>query len=506
MNEPLATNGHPGSDNFAFPQPSPDASRLLQIGRLRGFDGVDDAKLEQLARDAEWFCVPAGWTLFRKGDTPDGLYLVTSGKLAAMCRDESGQEASLSYIAAGSVLGETALLSGTGQPADVIALRDSELLRFPAVDLKSLFDRHPLCANFFGKLLLQRLAPSGGNHAKVEAPHAVALVPLSKGIPITELAHRLSEALSAIGLRTQVLDAFRGWADVHRRGNLDESNDVVIYQAGADASAWTRLCLRQSDLVLAIADASGPPPAFDAPSKELLLRDRTKSLELLVLHRASKSAAPWLEDLIEGIGASFHTHVRRWNRADIDRLARLLTRRAVGVVLSGGGARGFAHLGVIAALREAGLPIDLVAGTSMGALIAAGVALEREALREEMYETFVRRNPLTDYTLPIISLYRGRLTSRLLQERAQGLRVSDCWIPFFCTSSNLSSGSLRVHRDGPLWKAVRASIAVPGILPPVIDRGEVLIDGGILNHLPADVMIAMRRGPVIAVDAWRKSS
>ena len=364
---------------------------------------------------------------------------------------------------------------------------------------------HPSFAHFISKLLVERLAHSSHRHPSLEAPRSVALLPLSEGIPLTELAHGLCDALLRMGLRAQVLDTACARLDVEWHGGVGEANDVVIYQADAQANPWTRLCIRQSDHVLAVADASAPAPPVSARIGALLPHGHPGALELLVVHRDPSFGPPWLEDLIAGIGAAFHMHARLGNRADVDRLARLLTGRAVGVVLSGGAARGFAHLGVIQALREAGVPIDMVAGTSIGALIAAGVGLERDTMDEEMREAFVVRNPLSDYTLPIVSIFRGRRTSRLLREHGRGLRVGDCWRPYFCTSSNLSSGNVRVHRDGPLWRAVRASLAIPGVLPPVIDGGEVLVDGGVLNNLPADVMLAMRRGPVIAVDVCRKS-
>jgi NTE family protein len=486
---------------------SPGASRLLEIAAgFSLFNGVDRETLEQVVTDAEWFSLPAGWTLFREGDAPDGLYVIASGRLAVMTGERTAGESVLSHILAGETVGEMALLSGSPRSATVVAVRDTELLRIPAVDFDSLFARYPSFAYFIGKLLVQRLVQSSHRHPALEGPRAIALVPLTAGISLAELAQSLREALARVGLRSEVLDGSNARIDLKWYGNVDESNDLVIYQADVEDNSWTRLCIRQSDRVLAVADASAPSPPFNTLTTGLLPRDRPGVLELLLLHRGSSFSPPWLEDLIKHIGACFHIHARLGNRADFDRLARLLAGRAIGVVLSGGGARGFAHLGVIQALREAGVSLDMVAGTSMGALVAAGAAVEREELLEEMREAFVARNPLSDYTVPIVSIVRGRRTARLLRQHSRGLRVGDCWRPFFCTSSNLSSGAVRVHRNGPLWRALRASLAIPGMLPPVIDQGEVLVDGGVLNNLPADVMIAMGRGPVIAVDVCRKGS
>jgi NTE family protein len=502
----LSTGKRGADGDRGFSGAGSAAPRLLEIAaHLRLFAGVERETLEQIAHDAEWFSLPGGWTLFREGEAPDGLYVVASGRLAVTTRDEAGRESLLAYILAGETVGEMALLSGAPRSATVVAVRDTELLHIPALDFDGLFTRYPSFAHFISKLLVERLAHSSHRHPSLEAPRSVALLPLSEGIPLTELAHSLCDALLRMGLRAQVLDTACARLDVEWHGSVGDANDVVIYQADVQANPWTRLCIRQSDHVLAVADASAPAPPASARIGALLPRGHPGALELLVVHRDPSCGPPWLEDLIARIGAGFHMHARLGNRADIDRLARLLTGRAVGVVLSGGAARGFAHLGVIQALREAGVPIDMVAGTSIGALIAAGVGVERDTMDEEMREAFVVRNPLSDYTLPIVSIFRGRRTSRLLREHGRGLRVGDCWRPYFCTSSNLSSGNVRVHRDGPLWRAVRASMAIPGVLPPVIDGGEVLVDGGVLNNMPADVMLAMRRGPVIAVDVCRKS-
>jgi NTE family protein len=187
---------------------------------------------------------------------------------------------------------------------------------------------------------------------------------------------------------------------------------------------------------------------------------------------------------------------------DVRRLARRVAGRAVGLVLAGGGARGYAHIGVIKALMEAGVPFDDLGGTSMGAVIAAGLAAEwsLEELITRMRDAFVVRNPLSDFTLPLIALLRGKKVSDRLREHFGEIRIEELPKPFFCVSSDLTTGRIHVHRTGPLWRALRASVALPGILPPVTHEGHLLVDGGVMNNLPVDVMAAQARGPVIASD------
>jgi NTE family protein len=171
-------------------------------------------------------------------------------------------------------------------------------------------------------------------------------------------------------------------------------------------------------------------------------------------------------------------------------------------VLAGGGARGFAHIGIMKALQEAGVPFDHLGGTSMGAIIAAGVAAEWDLkeLSERVRAAFVDANPLSDYTFPLIALVRGKRVSKLLQEAFHDVRIEELPRPFFCVSSDLTTGRIHEHRSGALWRALRASVALPGILPPVTHHGHLLVDGGVMNNLPVDVMRQRESGPIIASD------
>jgi NTE family protein len=160
---------------------------------------------------------------------------------------------------------------------------------------------------------------------------------------------------------------------------------------------------------------------------------------------------------------------------------------------------------VIRALRESGIEMDLFGGTSMGSIVGACAALEwdDQVLGERMRAAFYHENPVGDYTLPLISLTRGRKASASLHKHFGDRLIEDCPCAYFCVSANLTSGELKIHRTGPIWLATRASTSIPGVLPPVIDGSDILIDGGILNNLPIDIMSAMRRGPLIAVDVSR---
>jgi NTE family protein len=251
--------------------------------------------------------------------------------------------------------------------------------------------------------------------------------------------------------------------------------------------------------MLLLADAAGDAAARH-PAE--LAVARTTPRELVLLHPADTRVPQGTGAWLEGRGILMHHHLRRGRQEDVARLARLLIGRGVGLVLSGGGARGFAHLGAIRALHEAGVPIDLVAGTSMGAIVGAGLAMDwgSAAFERNMRASFVDINPLGDYTFPLVALVAGRKVTGQLRERFGTVQIEDLWRPFICVSTNLTSGSAAFHDSGSLWRWLRASCAIPGVLPPWIHEGQVYVDGGVVNNLPIDVLRRLGRGPLVAVD------
>ena len=169
-------------------------------------------------------------------------------------------------------------------------------------------------------------------------------------------------------------------------------------------------------------------------------------------------------------------------------------------MLGGGGARGFAHLGVYQALEELGIPVDMVCGTSMGApiagLIAQGCSSGDVDMRSR--EAF---HEIIDFTLPMVSLIAGRRISATIEKQTGSWDIEDYWLPFFCVSTSLSTAQPVIHDRGSSWRAIRSSVSIPGVLPPVPERGQLLVDGGVLNNLPVDIMRELNPfGTVIAVD------
>ncbi|HTH04393.1 MAG TPA: patatin-like phospholipase family protein, partial [Ilumatobacteraceae bacterium] len=204
--------------------------------------------------------------------------------------------------------------------------------------------------------------------------------------------------------------------------------------------------------------------------------------------------------LLRRVGVDDVVHVRDRSAVHIARLGRLASGNGIGLVLSGGGARGFAHLGVYRALVEAGVPVDAVGGCSIGAPLGAAIA--GEVPTGQLVDVVQRQfEHLLDYTLPMVSLVKGQRISSSIASVLGDLDIEDLWIPFYCVSTNLTRSQLEVHRRGSASRAVRASVAIPGILPPVPYGDDLLVDGGVLNNMPFEAMRNDRRiDTVIAVD------
>jgi NTE family protein len=251
-------------------------------------------------------------------------------------------------------------------------------------------------------------------------------------------------------------------------------------------------------VILLAAPAAAPLTPWPSGVAEAAMA-RGARVELALLHQGqfeADSAARWLKS----VPVAQHHHIV--TPADLGRVARLLTRRGVGLVLSGGGARGFAHLGIIRALRESRVPLDFVGGVSIGAIIAAGVAMgwSDEEMRLRYRRSFVDTNPVNDYTFPFVALTRGRKVSRLLDREYGDVLIEDLRLPYFCISANLTTGRALEHRSGRLSHALRASVAIPGVMPPVFHEAGVLVDGAAINNLPVDMMQSHAPGFVIGSD------
>jgi len=477
----------------------PDALRA----RLRSFPLLEDLSepaLKRLLSQANWFCLPGGTLLPRDGENDRALFLVVTGALGVFLEDSRSGPSMVASVAAGETVGEMSLITGDDHSAQIVALRDTELLRIGRDGFQALMARHPHVVLNLMRILVKRLQLSTRQPPERTRPKTIAIVPLGD-LRGEALANELLSSLLEMGARAAVLDAGATDHAAEWFNAFENNHDVVFYLGDSPGSPWSQLCLRQADRIFFLARSEKPFPSRFPGVPAYKVRPGAGP-QLLLLHEGG-IARPLPAHFSPGGGLfESHHHIRAGVAEDVRRLARFVAGRAVALVLAGGAARGYAHIGVAKALIEAGVRFDRLGGTSMGAIIAAGLALEWDIdeVTARIRDAFVVNNPFSDLTLPLIALFRGRQVSTLLRKHFGDIRIEEMPRPFFCVSSDLTTGRIHVHRSGLLWRALRASVAVPGILPPVTYDRHLLVDGGVMNNLPVDVMAAQALGPVIASD------
>ncbi|MGF1476467.1 MAG: patatin-like phospholipase family protein [Geminicoccaceae bacterium] len=477
-------------------------SARSQLGELGLFAGVDEASLALIEENLETIALPSGTVLFEQGEESDSLYIIRSGRLHIYIEDGQGGERSIAQIGAGETVGELGVLTGEPRSASVRTVRDTELIKLGRPLFHKLLDDHPSSIVTLTRAIARRLHHHVEGRMPHSTMHTVCLMPLSRNLPLEWIKEAMLAGLNQMGPTTTLTKDRAAGETSDWFAYQERSCARLVYHAQPKCNAWTRLCLRQSDLVLLIARADDPEPPGDLLTMiENLAVGRV--LKLVVLQPKGTTypveSAPWLNR----ISARLRFNLVPETPGAAARIGRIVTGRAVGVVLSGGGARGFAHIGVIRALNEMGIEIDHVAGVSMGSIMAGGVAMgwSLDEFRQRLQETFIDINPVGDYTLPMHAFTRGKRLTRLIRENFGDRAIEDLWLPYFCTSTNLTEGGPTCFRQGPLWRAIRASVSIPGLVPPVVHDGQVFVDGGLVNNMPVDVMDEINLGPVIGVDS-----
>lgn len=446
-----------------------------------------------------WFSLPGGRVLFHSREPADHLYFLLAGRLGVVERTVGQEPRFLGVIRPGEPAGEMALIAGTPHTATVMALRDSELMALPRSAFLHAIQRDPGVMAELAHLMVLRSRRVGGSSGS--EPAVFGFVALTPGVRAREVVEALEAEIGRLGYVVAAAGAEVQSAPTEWFSNLEEQHDVVLYAAEHDEHGWKSIVGRQVDRLFCLGRGdAAPPPGLDCPAAPPLIEQQLVDLILVQppdLRMPSGSDA-WLE----ATPANRILHLRKGHAEDVARLARTLVGQSVSLVLSGGGARAYAHIGAIRALQEAGVPIDFIGGASMGAIIAAGVAIgwSLEELDWRIRKAFVDSSPLDDIAFPIIAMTRGLKVRERLQEHFDDVEIPDLWLPFFCISSDLTAGAARLHRRGMLRDALRASIALPGILPPVSEGGHVLVDGAVTKNFPTDVMRTMHLGPIIGVD------
>ena len=442
----------------------------------------DDVRA-RLETEADPVYLPAGELLFAAGDPADDVYVVTAGLLDV----EQGGEV-IRQLGAGAVLGELALLTGGSRSASVRARRDSHLLRVSHETFQRVVTDDVRALRSLTEVLarqLQEAAPAAPG--RPPRPRVVAVAAAHAGAPADSVAQTLSDQLAAT---LRVARPGRVGADGLERA--ERESDCVVLVADDPSDEWWAMCVRQADLLVMVAASDAP--VLDAPPL-----GRTQQ-DLVLVGPAAPGAV--VQEWQRAIDAYRITQATGSLDVALRPVAARIAGRSVGIVMGGGGARAFAHLGLLMEFEAAGIEVDRVAGASQGAILAAIYArgFDAQTCADICYEEFVRNNPYNDYGIPTVSMVKGRKTERAMRRRLTGIHIEELPRVFRCVSTDLQTRATHVHRTGDLTLAVMSSISIPGLFPPRRDGQRILVDGGVLANLPVNVLTERDEGPLIAVN------
>lgn len=482
------------------------------------FVGLSDDIVRSLISKIDITTVPANTVLIPQNTVTNELYIVIDGLFQISRKNEEGEVNKLGVLGRGEVIGEVSVICETPRSSQVKATRDSTVAKLTRNSFEEILQKYPVEINqTFVKSVVSHLRRNAPNKAKPAETFALVILSPTldvngiRSLLVKELNHYgssialssedVDEAFSQIGAAQSEFNDSINTALLQWLSEQESAHRHIIYTVDNKASNWTLRCLRQADHIVFCADASDSSEIGDI--EQLVIDevfDKSIKKSLVLIHSVSTSVPTNTARWINHRQVNMHHHVKQGHQADFGKVARFLTGNAIGLVLGGGGARGFAHIGVMRAFKELNIPVDLIGGNSMGAVIAAQYAMQWD------YQEMINRTQHLclqgdQFTLPIMSIFSGERMTAGLHKMFDDICIEDLWINFFSISCNISRATVMTHDQGTLLTAVLNSNAPPGLFPPQVVDGDLLVDGALLNNVPVDVMARFNEGgTIIAVD------
>ena len=511
--------GKPIQSIFKLHKPSKKKARKKTANSQK--DDLEAQMKLEIEKELEWVFLRRQDTLFQQGDEGDSLYVVSDGLLRVVREAEDGSEILLAELGRNQIIGEMAIITGEPRSATIYAVRDSELCRLSKENFEMLNKKYHILMTEIAVHITRRLQQIEMLNLRIENPVAIAIVPISPDASqfASRLARVLSKETSVLHLSRERMPSYvpekmanaldsneyeyelAAWLD-----EQDTHYDMVIFEADMEATRWSDRCVQRADRILLVGSANESANLSEVETEILLAQDPRLLVrkELVLLHDDRGTHSPGTSAWLENRDLDRHHHVSLIDNQDVKRVARFLRGKATGLVLGGGGTRGAAHAGVMKAIEELGITVDIIGGTSAGAVYGAEMALgfSGKDTFDNIKENIIKRRVLLDYTLPLVALSAGKRINKGYRKVYGDVNIEDLWTPFFCITTNVTSAKMMVHRTGSLAHYVRASSSIPGVYPPILEEdGSILVDGGVFNNVPIDVMAeVIHSGTIIAVD------
>lgn len=495
----------------------------LRLASVETFKNLPPAAIAELERRLSPQPVARGDALVKQGDAADALYIVVSGRFAV---EIDGDPTPVTEISRGATVGEIAFFTDCLRTATVRAIRESVVVGLTRSDFDEIAAAHPeIWRTITASLALRLAAQTRRSQALSNGPGKIKKAgPRPRTLAMVSAGH---SAISPLFL-SRFIEYARQWSNtlIVSRSNahelfdasvddfealtsalnaLEDRADTIVFVADDELSDWSKAVIRQADEILLIANTGDQPVASPVPLSPLETFARTlhtpTAHRLVVVHPRShvtQGTRHWLQER----NPSMHHHVSLDSSDDIARLWRFMRGEALGFVACGGGAYSAAHIGLYKAFLENGITFDMFGGTSGGAAMAAAFAegIAPDEIEARVHRMFIEGHALARYTLPRYGLVDHKHFDAHLKSEYGNTRIEDLWNPYFAVAVDLTDSSLVVLRDGPVWQAIRASAAIPGVLPPYYTPdGRMLVDGSVMANVPIEAMHALKLGPNVVV-------
>ena len=480
-----------------------DIHHLQVLGRL--FEELNNDALLKILAAGEKQQIDAGVHLFKQGDLENSLYIVLSGRLRAVMQDKTGTNI-LGDIGEGEPTGEFALFTNEPRMASVLAIRKTIVLKINKQEYLNLISQNPAFAGVLTNFLIKRLRRNILEQHLSSRPKNIAVINLQPEHDLSTWTNEIEKTLEESGLPIQV---FFHDSQPEQQYNtifdtLEQQEGLNILVCSEAQPEWSRQCLLVADLLIVATEFWADPNLYQIEKIQNLYAQSilNKKIYIAFLHENEtllpKQTSRWLEKRM----VNLHIHVRKNHPGDIRRFCRIISNQAVGIVLGGGGAKGYAHVGAIRALLETGIEIDFLGGTSAGALYGIGMShsdFEPDKVYALCATSAKRRLTSNDFSWPIVSIMSGKKMAAFMQEMFGESELEDIWVNSYCVSTNFSSFGTKVHDKGLVSKMIRASIAIPGVFPPVVIDRQLHVDGGVVDNLPIEPMYRYPVRHIIAI-------
>lgn len=487
---------------------TPSADSLVTLLRkVPLFTGLDDRTLKTVSKLSRIETVRRGEVLIQQGDQSDSLYVVVRGRFVVQT-----DERLIAEITEGGPIGELAFFTGEPRTATVVAGRNSQVLVLDRVAYNKIIQESPQIANDLLAETAKRLvkATKKAPRLRPQTPKSVVFMPIGN----QTISNVFIEQLRAN------IDIKTGWkvvglGDVEETIQDDETqldqwlqkvqedheNIIILVENPTEDLSWYKAAIANGDhifLVGKMAASADDVPTVTGLERTIFTDTLQANTQLVVLRDEHTQPIKNTKMLLADRPVALHHHVALDRVEDFARLSRFIRGKAVGLVMSGGGAFGTAHLGAIKAMQEKGYVFDMVGGTSIGSAMASVLALGMETTDavEKCEQIFLKSKIMSRMTVPLYSLIDSIALDEQLKQHLSEIEIEDAPLNFFAVATSLSSNNISLIRSGPLWKAVRASSSLPGLFPPLVqDDGEVLVDGGLMDNVPIDAMRHLKAGP-----------